>query len=194
MVSLRKLYEQALYEDVDSELSAMFKSLESGVASTIKKTQEEQLKEGGAAGIIGLVLSGPFIIKIFGKFIKYAEKLIGKFKKAEPTTVGDRIIKFAEHAHHVVMIPFYRIAKVITNDTTKQKKFANYMFHGIIGMLLLHGGYTIVKNITSNVVNINLALDIAKNTVKGVELTSGIRNIMAGALAEIGEDVGEFHA
>lgn len=185
------LYEQIITESDEQELKAAFDVLEKDIDQAVRNAKSDVSEE--VSSIIGLVLSGPFIVKLFGKFIKYIEKKIAQFKREDPTQVGEKILNFAEKFHHIVMIPFEKLSKLLVKDQAKQKKLANYLFHGTIGILLLHGGYKLASKLTSDVINVNLALDLAKNGIKGAELTTGMKEIIKSSLIKVGEDVSQYN-
>lgn len=190
MNSLVNLYENILQESEEQDLKLAFDVLSRDIDQATQDAEDEV--QEGVTTIIGLVLSGPFIVKMFGKFVRFLEKKIAQIKKEEPTQAGNRILAFADKFHHVIMIPFLKLAKLMVKEPAKQKKLANYMFHGTIGLLLIHGGIKIATALESATVNPALALDLAKNGVKSTELISGIKDIIRASMVKIGEDVGEF--
>lgn len=190
MKQLIPVYEQIVEQSEEEVLKKAFLALDTSISGTAREVlTSDDIKEG-VATVLGLILSGPFIVKMFGKFILLLEKVIASLRKKDPTQNGQSIIKFSDKFHHIILKPFEKLAKMITKDISKQKKFANYMFHGVIGILLIHGGVSVAQHLASSKVNATLALDIAKNGIKSAELRTGIRELIQAAASEIGEDMG----
>ena len=140
-----------------------------------------------------LALSAPFLLKMIGKIWTGLEKVVNKLTKQDPNpnSLGQKIIQFADKAHHKVMIPFEFIAKKVTNDPKKQKLIAEVMFLTIIGALLLQTGASVASNVAAKNFSTKLAVKTAKGAVKGAELGKGVVHVndIVKSIRQAAEDI-----
>jgi len=160
--------------DIDLELDKLTGDLESAVKNATTLVAKKQ-NEAILTSALGLVLSGPFMIKIVGNTINKAKKLISK--SGDSSKIGDAIVAFGDKMHHVTEKPFKLLAKTFTKDPKKQAIFAQALMAGIIAILLVDSGLSFAKyaqkmNIKSSM------LYGAKSAIKSTELR--------GMIAELG--------
>jgi hypothetical protein len=188
----RILKEAEAREDMDRYGLAAFSALESDV-ETAADEAEDKMSEA-IDTIIGLILSGPFILKMFGRFIKFISKAIEKkFGVGQAgTEAGEWLIHFAEKYHHVVMKPFEHVASKFTDDPAKQQKIALHLFNLVIAALLVYTGYSFMKKIQSAHYDWGAVWKVMKVHIKGAELWSNVKTLLAGAADEITVIVGEY--
>lgn len=134
----------------------------------------------GLSSIVGLWLSGPYIIKLFGNFITYMDSIVKKFNKTGfgGEKLGNKIIEFSEKYHHKVMWIFEKVAEKFTKDHQKQKTIAELLFTIVIGALLGHSIGDMVTNIATGSFDSEILTKAAKAAIKAKELYTGVTNAM----------------
>lgn len=173
-----KLKDILLEQDTDTEIDDLIGDLESSIQNAAALVNKRQ-NEAAFTTALGLILSGPFLIKMIGKVVqKVQQKITGS------SNAGDAIIEFSEKAHHALEKPFKMLAKTFTNDPKKQSMFAQVMIAGILAILLIDSGLGFAKY--AKQLNIKSSLLYgAKSAIKSTELRAMIpelgqfvRNIM----------------
>tara|TARA_Y100000389_G_C17469846_1_gene529327 strand:- start:6018 stop:6533 length:516 start_codon:yes stop_codon:yes gene_type:complete len=159
---------------IDLELDKLADDLDSAVKRATTLVDKKQ-NEAVIASALGLVLSGPFLVKIIGNTINRAKKLISK--SGDSSKIGDAIVSFSEKMHHVVERPFKLLAKTFTKDPTKQALFAQAMMASIIAILLVDSGLSFAKYVQKMNIKSSLIYG-AKSAIKSTELR--------GMIAELG--------
>ena len=160
--------------NIDLELDKLTDDLESAVKRATTLVDRKQ-NEAIIASALGLVLSGPFMVKIVGNTINKAKKLISK--SGDSSKIGDAIVSFSDKMHHVVERPFKLLAKTFTKDPTKQALFAQALMAGIIAILLVDSGMSFAKYVQKMNIKSSLVYG-AKSAIKSTELR--------GMVAELG--------
>jgi hypothetical protein len=154
------------------------------------RSYRPQVNEG-IASVVGLLLSGPYILKLFGGTISYLDSLAQKYLKIGfgGQKLAKIILDFAEKYHHKVMWIFEKVAEKFTKDKTKVEKVANMMFATVIGALLGHtvGDFfeEIVNQIETGSFDTGVLVTAAKAAIKGKELQKGIINAFSKVTPDI---------
>lgn len=164
------------FEDIVDQLERRIEK----AADSIEKRQNESL----IGSVLGLVISGPFLLKLLGKWLQPVEKFLKQNSK-DQKLVTDSIIEFAEHMHHKLEQPLIKLAATFTDDAGKQRKFADAIMAGILTILIMDGGITSFKAIQNSQVNVAM-LNAAKSSIKGVELSSKLASLGLFAKRAIG--------
>lgn len=163
-----------MVESLEGELDQAFDIFTSDVEDALQSAEtNENLEEAGITGTIGLIMSGPFILKMIGKSMNFLYNKVMAIagKTPNPDTVGDAIIKFADKAHHKLLIPFEMIAKQFTSDKEKAHRAANIMFIGVIAILLVGTGVEAFDKIKAGSLD-GTGSKIVKSIIKGAEIGS----------------------
>lgn len=164
--------------EVDKLLNQMVQDINSGVDAL-----ERRQNEASVADIAGIVISTPFILQMLGAGLSAAQKFIQRNSK-DKKTVGSYIETFADKMHHVLMKPLELLAATFTSDKHKQHEFAEIVLSGIILILLVGSGLSLVGYVKK--FNIKKSLIYAfKSAVKSAELKPMISKIVDVAKAEI---------
>jgi len=166
--------------EIDLELDGLVDDLESKIKHAANLVDKKQ-NEAVLSSALGLVLSGPFLIKIVGNVINKAKKLITKSN--DTSKMGDAIISFADKMHHSLEKPFKLLAKTFTNDPKKQALFAQAVMAGLISILLVDSGVSFAKYVQKMNIKSSLVYG-AKSAIKSTELR--------GMMAELGAFVKEI--
>lgn len=168
------IYENSSF-DITAEIENLVDDIEIKVQRATKSIERRQ-NEALASTVLGLVVSGPFIIKLIGKAVRRAERFF-KANKNDEGKVSQYILDFADHAHHELLKPFKLLASTFTDDPKKQKVFAEVMISGIIAILLVDSGLSLKKALASTDVNQSLVY-AAKSSIKSVELAPQIIELL----------------
>lgn len=177
-MKLTEIYNGIITENIETEFEDAFEDALQVAKQELPK-QETPAQEAIGTTAAGLALSTPFLIKMLGKLWIGLENVVNKLKKQDsnPESLGQRIVSFADKMHHKVMIPFEFIAKRATKDPKKQKLIAELIFLSTIGALLMHTGVEVGAKLAAKKFSPQLALKTAKGTVKGAEITKGVKNV-----------------
>lgn len=155
------------FEDIIDQLERRIDK----AADVLEKRQNESL----IGSVLGLVISGPFLLKLLGKWLQPVEKFLKQNSK-DQKLVTDSIIEFADHMHHKLEQPLIKLASTFTDDTGKQRKFADAMMAGILAILIVDGGLTSIKALSNLEIN-TAVLNSAKTSIKGAELASKLGSL-----------------
>lgn len=155
------------FEDIVDQLERRIDK----AADVLEKRQNESL----IGSVLGLVISGPFLLKLLGKWLQPVEKFLKQNRK-DQRLVTDSIIEFAEHMEHKLEQPLIKLAATFTDDTDKQQKFADAMMAGILTILVVDGGLNSFKALGDLQINSAL-LNSAKTSIKGAELSSKLGSL-----------------
>lgn len=155
------------FEDIVDQLERRIDK----AADVLEKRQNESL----IGSVLGLIISGPFLLKLLGKWLQPVEKFLKQNSK-DQKLVTDSIIEFANHMHHKLEQPLIKLATTFTDDNNKQQKFADAIMAGILAILIIDGGISSLKSLQN--LEINTALvNTAKTSIKGVELSSKLASL-----------------
>jgi hypothetical protein len=135
-------------------------------AAAVEKRQTESV----VATTLGLILSGPFLLKIFAKVLAPVEDFFRK-NKNDSSSIVLKINEFAEEMEHKLEEPLIRLAKTFTNEESKQKKFAD----GIIAGLLIISAGSVVNDISVKFTSRFLAMSLTNIILIAAKLTSILR-------------------
>lgn len=172
-------------ENVDTQVDAAINAMEDGIDAAIRSVERRQQNEAaGVMDIVGIVISAPFILQILGNGLKIAQQFI-QGNKADEQTIGDFVVKFADKMHHVLMKPLELLAATFTKDVDKQHKFAEVMMSGIVLILLLSSGVSLIKYLRKFKISKSV-LYAFKSGVKGAELRTLVTKLANVAKSEIG--------
>lgn len=140
-------------------------------AAAVEKRQTESV----VATTLGLILSGPFLLKIFAKVLAPVEDFFRK-NKNDSSSIVLKINEFAEEMEHKLEEPLIRLAKTFTNEESKQKKFADGIIAGLLIILIADGGLSTIDAIKKSSISQSV-LYAAKTAIKGTELTSKLGSL-----------------
>lgn len=155
------------FEDIVDQLERRIDK----AADAIEKRQNESL----IGSVLGLVISGPFLLKLLGKWLLPVEKFLRQNRK-DQKLVMDSVIEFADHMHHKLEQPLIKLAATFTDDTTKQRKFADAVMAGVLVILIADGGISSIESLKNLQIN-NAVLNSAKTSIKGAELSSKLASL-----------------
>lgn len=155
------------FEDIVDQLERRIDK----AADVLEKRQNESL----IGSVLGLIISGPFLLKLLGKWLQPVEKFLKQNSK-DQKLVTDSIIEFANHMHHKLEQPLIKLATTFTDDNNKQQKFADAIMAGILAILIIDGGISSLKSLQNLEINTAL-LNSAKTSIKGAELSSKLGSL-----------------
>jgi hypothetical protein len=143
----------------------------------IKKVDLEPKKVDEALGLTlaGVALSLPAIISMIGKFVNVLKRIPGL-----KSLSGDKLIAIGDKYHHKIINGItIALKKIGVKDSIKAKKFANFIYHIIIAMLLIGGvGASYKAASQGNIVGSTLKSTL--NAIKTGELRAYITKVAAG--------------
>jgi hypothetical protein len=173
--------EESKEENVIGDLKNQMSSLISGIEDELEDASKEQ-KEG-LLTTAGIALALPAILGLISRFGKAASGIIRKNFGSKPTQPSEteeyfqKMGKVADDLHHLYMKPLELVVKRFVKDPNKAKKVSHFIFHIIVGIMLLSAGITAVKAIQSK--NLSLAtLETALSAIKGGEIKQYITKLM----------------
>jgi len=157
----------------------------------VRICRNKTLVNEGVSTVIGLLLSGPFIVKMFGKFVSFLQSSIDKLLKkylglglGEPE-IANKILEFAEKYHEKVMWIFEKVAGMMTKDPDKKELIAKLIFTGVMAGLLGHTLEEIVTTIKSTFFSSELLVQGMKAAIKTTEVIDGITAAMKAIAPKI---------
>jgi len=159
--------------NMNNELDDVVSDIKRSVlnATNVVKKKSQQNEAVGAT-LLAAVLSGPFLLKILGNALNKAKKLI----TGNDSITADKMVNFANELHHKLEAPFKLLAKTVTQDTKKQKIFAESLLGGIIAILFALSGFSAVAFAAKLKVK-TATLYSAKTAIKGKELKGMIKDL-----------------
>lgn len=165
-----------------SQLKSQMGSLINNIDNTLEdKTQEQNESILTAASI---ALATPALLGLVAKFGKGASTIVKQIKGIKPTDAEDAKVwfedlgKVADQLHHLYMTPLEAVVKKFVKDPTKAKKLAHFLFHIIIGVMLLASGATALEALKSKRVSL-ATLELALSAIKGGEIKNYITKLLA---------------
>ena len=165
-----------------NQLKSQMDSLLSNIEDTLEDKTQEQ-KES-LLTVASIAIAMPAILGTVARFGKSASSLIKKIKGSKPTDTEDAKIwfedlgKLADQLHHLYMRPLEVIVGKFVKDPTKAKKTAHFLFHVIVGIMLLASGAGAVKALQSKEISM-ATLEAALSAIKGGELKQYITNLLS---------------
>lgn len=149
-------------------------------------TRRPNLKEG-IDTIIGLWLSGPYIVKLFGKFVNYVNDIVTRFnqKGFGGDVLAKKIIDFADRYHPKVMWIFEKVASKFTKDPKRITQISELLFTAVIGGLLAVSVGGIVKSVKALSLDSGTLMKTMKAAVKSKEVMKGVQLAIDEIIPEI---------
>jgi len=169
----------------DDQLLNQLKSQMGSLLSNIEDTLEDktQSQNEGVLTAASIALATPALLGLIAKFGKSASALVKKIKGVKPNDADDAKVwfedlgKVADQLHHLYMTPLEAIVKKFVKDPIKAKKTANFLFHVIVGIMLLASGATAFEALKSKQVSL-ATLEAALAAIKGGEIKSYITKLI----------------
>lgn len=155
------------FEDIVDQLERRIDK----AADVLQKRQNESI----IGSVLGIIISGPFILKLIGKFLLPVEKFLRQ-NKGNQKLVMDSVIEFAEHMHHKLEQPLMKLASTFTKDTATQQKFTDAFMAGLLAILIVDGGISSIKSLQNLQMDKSL-LYTAKTSIKGAELSAKLASL-----------------
>ena len=170
----------------DDQLLNQLKSQMGSLLSNIEDTLEDKTQEQkeGLLTVASIAIAMPSILGLISKFGRAASSLVKKIKGSKPTDTEDAKVwfedlgKLADQLHHLYMRPLEAIVGKFVKDPTKAKKIAHFLFHVIVGIMLLASGAGAVKALQSKEISM-ATLEAALSAIKGGELKQYITNLLS---------------
>ena len=169
-------------EELLDDLKGQMSSLIDGIEGELEDASKEQ-KEG-VLTTAGIALALPAILGLISRFGKAATGIVRRIMGKKPTQQNDaeryfqQMGRVADELHGLYMKPLELIVRRFVKDETKAKKAAHFIFHVIVGIMLLSAGVTAFKAIQSK--NLSLAtLESALVAIKGGEIKNYITKLLA---------------
>lgn len=169
-------------DELLSQLKSQMGSLISNIDTTLTDKTKEQ-KEG-VLTVASVAIALPAILGLIAKFGKTATNIVNKVIGKKPTGQSDaekyfqQMGRVADELHKLYMKPLEILMRKFIKDPAKAQKVAHFVFHVIIGIMLLSAGVTAFKAIQSK--NLSLAtLETALASIKGGEIKQYIAKLLA---------------
>ena len=169
-------------KEVLDDLKGQMSALLGGIEDELENASKEQ-KEG-LLTYAGFVLATPAILGLIARFGKTTSNIFKRVIGQKPTDQNDLDKYFkdmgdlADSLHKLYIRPLDLIVKRFVKDPNKAKKVSHFIFHVIVGIMLLSAGVTVYKAIQSK--NLSLAtLETALAAIKGGELKNYITKLVA---------------
>jgi hypothetical protein len=161
-------------EQVEVEIEDALNTLSQEIKNTDLGDEEVEEVLGAALSIAGVALSTPEIIRLIGKFVNFLKKIPGL-----KSLSGDKLIALGDKWHYkLVSGLIYALSKAGVKDKIKAKKFADILFHLIVAILLVAGGYSAFKFASKGNI-IGSTLKSAINAVKVGEIRAFVLRVAA---------------
>jgi len=170
----------------DDQLLTQLKSQMSSLLSKIDNTLEDKTQEQNesALTIASIALATPALLGLVARFGKEASNVIKRIKGDKPTDPGEAetwfedLGKVADQLHHLYMAPLKAIVKKFIKDPIKAEKLASFLFHVIVGIMLLASGAGAIKALKSKEISM-AALESALSAIKGGEIKQYINKLIS---------------
>jgi hypothetical protein len=165
-------------DDLKGQMSALL----GGIEDAAEKENKDQ-KEG-VATIAGIALALPAILGLISRFGKAASGIIRRNFGSKPTDQNEaekyfqQMGRVADELHHLYTKPLELVVRRFIKDEAKAKKVAHFIFHVIIGIMLLSAGITAFKAIQSKEISL-ATLETALAAIKGGEIKQYITKLLA---------------
>lgn len=169
-------------QDALDDLKGQMSALLGGIEDAAEKENKDQ-KEG-VATTVGLTLALPAILGLIARFGKAVTNIINRTIGKKPTEQSDveryfqQMGRIADELHKLYMKPLELVVRRFVKDETKAKKVAHFIWHVILGIMLLSAGITAVKAIQSKQLNL-ATLETALAAIKGGEVKNYITKLLA---------------
>lgn len=165
-------------DDLKSQMSALIGGIEDELEDTSKEQKE------GVLTVASIALATPAILGLIARFGKAATGIVKRVIGKKPTDQTDlekyfqQMGRISDELHHLYMKPLELVVRRFVKDPVKAKKVSHFIFHVIVGIMLLSAGVTAFKALQSK--NLSLAtLETALAAIKGGEIKSYISKLIA---------------
>ena len=168
---------EAEQDKQESEVLDQLKGQMSSLVKTIDTTLQDKTEEQNESllTIASVAIALPAILGAVARFGKSASAVVDKILGKKPTEKEkekawyEKLGKMADQLHHLYQVPLEKIMSKFIKDPQKAKHVAHFIFHVIIGVLLISSGATAIKALHSK--NISLAtLEVALVRIKQKEI------------------------
>jgi hypothetical protein len=170
--------EDELVSQLKSQMSSLIRNIDTTLTDKTKEQKE------GVLTVASVAIALPAILGLIAKFGKTATNIVNKVIGKKPTEQGDvekyfqQMGRVADELHKLYMKPLEILMRKFIKDPAKAQKVAHFVFHVIIGIMLLSAGVTAFKAIQSK--NLSLAtLETALASIKGGEIKNYIAKLLA---------------
>jgi hypothetical protein len=170
--------EDELVSQLKSQMSSLIRNMDTTLTAKTKEQKE------GILTVASVAIALPAILGLIAKFGKAATNIVNKVVGKKPTNQSDaekyfqQMGRVADELHHLYMKPLEILMKKFIKDPAKAQKVAHFVFHVIIGIMLLSAGVTAFKALQSK--NLSLAtLETALASIKGGEIKNYIAKLLA---------------
>jgi hypothetical protein len=170
--------EDELVSQLKSQMSSLIRNIDTTLTDKTKEQKE------GVLTVASVAIALPAILGLIAKFGKTATSIFNKIVGKKPTEQGDvekyfqQMGRVADELHKLYMKPLEILMRKFIKDPAKAQKVAHFVFHVIIGIMLLSAGVTAFKAIQSK--NLSLAtLETALASIKGGEIKNYIAKLLA---------------
>jgi hypothetical protein len=164
-------------DDLKGQMSALLGGIEDALEDNSKNQKE------GIVTTASIALAMPAILGLVARFGRTVTSIVNRTLGKKPTDQGGAVKYFqqmgriADELHHLYMKPLELVIKRFVKDEVKAKRIANFLFHVIVGIMLLASGITAVKAIQSKELSL-ATLETALTAIKGGELKSYIAKLL----------------
>jgi hypothetical protein len=165
-----------------NQLKSQMGSLLSNIEDTLEDKTQEQNES--ILTVASIAIAMPAVLGLVAKFGRSASALVKKIKGSKPTDTEDAKVwfedlgKLADELHHLYMRPLEAIVGKFVKDPTKAKKISHFLFHVIVGIMLLASGAGAIKALQSKEISI-ATLETALSAIKGGEIKNYITKLLA---------------
>jgi hypothetical protein len=169
-------------KEVLDDLKGQMSALIGGIEDELEDASKEQ-KEG-ALTVASIALATPAILGLIARFGRSATSIVKRIMGKKPTDQGDvekyfqQMGRIADELHHLYMKPLELVVRRFVKDPNKAKKVTNFIFHVIVGIMLLASGVTAIKAIQSKQLSL-ATLETALTAIKGGEIKQYITKLLA---------------
>jgi hypothetical protein len=170
--------EDELVSQLKSQMSSLIRNMDTTLTAKTKEQKE------GVLTVASVAIALPAILGLIAKFGKAATNIVNKVIGKKPTEQGDvekyfqQMGRVADELHKLYMKPLEILMRKFIKDPAKAQKVAHFIFHVIVGLMLLSAGVTAFKAIQSK--NLSLAtLETALASIKGGEIKNYIAKLLA---------------
>jgi hypothetical protein len=147
--------EDELVSQLKSQMSSLIRNIDTTLTDKTKEQKE------GVLTVASVAIALPAILGLIAKFGKTATNIVNKVIGKKPTGQSDaekyfqQMGRVADELHKLYMKPLEILMRKFIKDPAKAQKVAHFVFHVIIGIMLLSAGVTAFKAIQSK--NLSLA-------------------------------------
>jgi len=170
--------EDELVSQLKSQMSSLIRNIDTTLTDKTKEQKE------GVLTVASVAIALPAILGLIAKFGKTSTNIVNKVIGKKPTGQNDvekyfqQMGRIADELHNLYMKPLEILMRKFIKDPAKAQKVAHFVFHVIVGIMLLSAGVTAFKAIQSK--NLSLAtLEAALASIKGGEIKNYIAKLLA---------------